>query len=242
MKRWLFAVCCLFLFLVMTPVHAATSLQHLLIINKKSNEMAYYKDGKWVKTFPVATGRKPAYTPEGTFTVVNKIKNRPYYTKNIKGGDPKNPLGDRWLGLDALGTKGTTYAIHGNNDESSIGKYVSSGCIRMHNKDVRWLFDQIPVGTKVVIVTSRDTFGEIAQANGFKVEAEKVVPVTVELDVKKKTHLYQKATKASQLGYVIAPQRVKAIEQSRDWYRIKTWFGSAWLPKEHVAVAVTAKK
>ncbi|MDO6851927.1 L,D-transpeptidase [Priestia megaterium] len=68
--------------------------------------------------------------------MLNKIKNRPYYTGHIPGGDPRNPLGKRWLGLNANGTYGDTYGIHGNNNESSIGKYVSQGCMRMHNSSV----------------------------------------------------------------------------------------------------------
>ncbi len=57
---------------------------------------------------------------------MNKIKSRPYYTGHIPGGDPRTPLGKRWLGLNANGTYGgDTYGIHDNNNESSIGKYVS---------------------------------------------------------------------------------------------------------------------
>ncbi|MED4267070.1 L,D-transpeptidase [Priestia megaterium] len=57
---------------------------------------------------------------------MNKIKNRPYYTGHIPGGNPRNPLGKRWLGLNANGTYGgDTYGIHDNNNESSSGKYVS---------------------------------------------------------------------------------------------------------------------
>lgn len=106
----------------------------LIIVNKKTNKLAYFSDGKLVKTFPVATGKSKELTPEGSFKMVVKVKNRPYYKEKIPGGDPANPLGDRWLGLEVNGTYGTTYAIHGNNNESSIGKYVSAivfECIMM---------------------------------------------------------------------------------------------------------------
>jgi len=141
----------------------------LLIINKESNKLAYYDNGKLVKTFKVATGRKQSYTPEGKFKVVNKIKNRPYYSGNIRGGDPRNPLGDRWLGLNARGTWGTTYAIHGNNNSKSIGTYASAGCIRMFNDEVRWLYDKVKVNTPVVITKSKKSFDSIAKANGYTV-------------------------------------------------------------------------
>mgnify|MGYP001455806278 CR=1 FL=1 len=127
--------------------------EQFILIDKSTNKLHFFEEGKLVKSFPVATGKKPSYTPEGLFTIVEKIKNRPYYKEKIKGGDPKNPLGDRWLGLKVTVNGKTSYAygIHGNNDEKSIGKYVSAGCIRMHNKDVRWLFDQIKTSTRVLI-------------------------------------------------------------------------------------------
>jgi lipoprotein-anchoring transpeptidase ErfK/SrfK len=127
--------------------------EQFIMISKKTNKLFFYEEGKLVKSFPVATGKKPSYTPEGLFTVHEKIKNRPYYKEKIKGGDPKNPLGDRWLGLEVTRNGKTSYAygIHGNNNEKSIGKYVSEGCIRMHNKDVRWLYDQIKTSTPVYI-------------------------------------------------------------------------------------------
>lgn len=61
-------------------------------------------------------------------------------------------MGVRWLGLDALGTSGGTYGIHGTNNPKSIGKYVSAGCIRMHNKDVIWLYQNTSINTPVEII------------------------------------------------------------------------------------------
>ena len=131
------------------------------------NQLAFFSDGKLVKTFPVATGRTKSLTPEGSFKVVVKIKNRPYYKEKIPGGDPRNPLGDRWLGLEVNGTYGTTYAIHGNSNENSIGKYVSSGCIRMHNEDIHWLYPRVQKNTKVIITTSSAGMVTIATKNGY---------------------------------------------------------------------------
>lgn len=147
-------------------VEAAASNQ-FLVINTLKNQLAYYKDGRIVKTFKVATGKTLTPTPTGKFFIVNKIKKRPYYSGNIKGGDPRNPLGDRWLGLNVNGTWGTTYAIHGNNNEKSIGLHVSAGCIRMHNKEIRWLYDRLSVYTQVLIVKSNASFNTMAKSNGF---------------------------------------------------------------------------
>lgn len=127
--------------------------EQFIVIEKSQNRLYFYKLGELVKSFPVATGAKPSYTPEGLFSVVEKIKNRPYYKGKIKGGDPKNPLGDRWLGLKVVknGKVSYAYGIHGTNNEKSIGKYVSEGCIRMHNEDVRWFYDQVATKTPVLI-------------------------------------------------------------------------------------------
>ena len=131
------------------------------------NKLAFFSDGKLVRTFPVATGRTKSLTPEGSFKIVVKIKNRPYYKEKIPGGDPRNPLGDRWMGLEVNGTYGTTYAIHGNSNENSIGKYVSSGCIRMHNDDIHWLFPKVEKNTRVVITTSSAGMESLASKNGY---------------------------------------------------------------------------
>ncbi|MEK3902660.1 L,D-transpeptidase family protein [Paenibacillus sp. FSL R7-0179] len=147
---------------------AASSSSDLIIVNKKTNKLAYYSEGKLVKIFPVATGKTKSLTPEGSFKMVVKIKNRPYYKDKIPGGDPANPLGDRWLGLEVNDTYGTTYAIHGNNNESSIGKYVSAGCIRMHNDDIHWLYPKIAKNTRVIITTSGLEMAAIAEKNGYR--------------------------------------------------------------------------
>ncbi len=138
-----------------------------LIINSKKNKLGYFKDGVLVKEFSVATGKSSTPTPQGKFKIVNKIKNRPYYSGGIPGGSPKNPLGDRWLGLHVGATYGTTYAIHGNNNASSIGKHVSGGCIRMHNSEIRWLFEQVNVGSYAIIDYSDKTFVQIAAKYGI---------------------------------------------------------------------------
>ncbi|WP_407673399.1 L,D-transpeptidase family protein [Paenibacillus silvisoli] len=107
--------------------------------------------GAVVKSFDIATGKRKGLTPTGTFEIVTKIKNPWYTAKDIPGGDPKNPLGSRWLGLNVPNTQGRTYGIHGTNAPSSIGTNASAGCIRMLNKDVEWLYNTVPTGTKVKI-------------------------------------------------------------------------------------------
>ncbi|MGM0864623.1 MAG: L,D-transpeptidase [Bacillota bacterium] len=137
-----------------------------IIVNKESNQLAYIDDGKVQHTFPVATGKTTTLTPEGLFNVSVKAKDPYYRKKNIPGGDPRNPLGSRWIGFDAKGTDGRIYGIHGTNQPSSIGKYISNGCIRMHNKHVEFLFDQVPVGTKVLVVKTNKSFYQLGKDHG----------------------------------------------------------------------------
>jgi hypothetical protein len=62
-------------------------------------------------------------------------------------GGPGNPLGARAMYLGS-----SVYRIHGTNDPSTIGKFVSSGCIRLTNEDVADLFSRVDVGTRVVVL------------------------------------------------------------------------------------------
>jgi hypothetical protein len=164
-----------------------------IFINKKYNKMIFYENGKKVKEFNVATGREPSLTPEGTYTLTVKWKNPIYYRLHISGGDPRNPLGDRWMGFNARGTNGYTYGIHGTNVESSIGTYASSGCIRMHKVDSRWLFDRVKTGAKIIIVHSnkRELFenhkekAKIKVAKSVKHKDNKITEVKKEVVEKK---------------------------------------------------------
>ena len=74
------------------------------------------------------------------------IARQPYLPRMIAGG-PGNPLGAR-----AMYIGGTEYRIHGTNDPSSIGKFMSSGCIRMTNDNAIDLFNRVSVGSKVIVL------------------------------------------------------------------------------------------
>ena len=74
------------------------------------------------------------------------IDRQPYLPRFMAGG-PGNPLGARAMYLG-----NTVFRIHGTNQPSTIGKFVSSGCIGMLNDDVSDLFDRVKVGTRVVVL------------------------------------------------------------------------------------------
>lgn len=105
------------------------------IIVDLSDRKLYLLENDTVKRqFRVAIGKMLTATPTGEFTIVNKQAN------------PGGPYGAYWLGLSKKG-----YGIHGTNNQSSIGKSVSLGCVRMYNDDVRELAGLVPVGTRVTI-------------------------------------------------------------------------------------------
>jgi lipoprotein-anchoring transpeptidase ErfK/SrfK len=90
-------------------------------------------DGKYVQ---------PAWEPPPDIRAEN-----PKLPPMIPGGSPHNPMG-----VAAMTVAGTDYAIHGTNEPSKIGHFVSHGCIRMYNEDVMELFEHVPLGTPVVVV------------------------------------------------------------------------------------------
>jgi len=137
-----------------------------IIINKKTNELAFVVEDQIQGIYAVATGKSEEDTPEGLFNVTFTTKQPSYSKLNIAGGDPKNPLGTRWIGIDANDTNGRVYGIHGTNRPDSIGKYVSQGCVRMNNADVEQLYEYIPLGTKVLIVNTEQSFTELAKEYG----------------------------------------------------------------------------
>jgi len=102
-------------------------LKHKLIVRKH---------GQKIKTYTVAVGNPSTPTPVGEYKVI------------YKGKDWGPSFGPRWLGLNV---PWGVYGIHGTNKPYSIGQHLSHGCIRMYNRDVKELFDMIPLGTKVTI-------------------------------------------------------------------------------------------
>src|SRR5260221_8084618 len=123
-------------------------------IDRGTNTLRLYDSTKLVRVFRVATGRSQYPTPTGLWHVVDKQEN-PWWrppdspwaagAKPIPPG-PGNPLGTRWMGLDAAGV-----GIHGTPDAASIGYSASHGCIRMHISDAEWLFGHVAIGTPVYI-------------------------------------------------------------------------------------------
>jgi lipoprotein-anchoring transpeptidase ErfK/SrfK len=88
--------------------------------------------------------RNPAWSPPDEVR-----RDKPSIPNVIPGGSPSNPMG-----VAAMTLSGGEYAIHGTNKPSSIGGYVSYGCIRMYNEDITDLFERVNVGTPVVVTSN----------------------------------------------------------------------------------------
>jgi lipoprotein-anchoring transpeptidase ErfK/SrfK len=86
------------------------------------------------------------------------VARQPYLPRWVAGG-PGNPLGARAMYLG-----NSDYRIHGTNDPTTIGKHVSSGCIRLRNEDVMDLYNRVGIGTKVVVLPN--DAGEVAADSG----------------------------------------------------------------------------
>lgn len=137
-------------------------LSRLVIVNKDSRKVAYYKNGKLIVSFPCCIGKTSTRTPNGNFKVINKEVNRPYYKGNIPGGRYDNPLGSRFIQLTTGGI-----ALHGGLNKSTEGKALSNGCMRMYENDVQWLYNNTSVGTRVLIGNGYNK--NIANAYGYKI-------------------------------------------------------------------------
>jgi hypothetical protein len=74
------------------------------------------------------------------------LSRQPYLPRFMAGG-PGNPLGARAMYLGD-----TEYRIHGTNKPDTIGKRVSSGCIRLTNEDVADLYERVKIGAKVIVL------------------------------------------------------------------------------------------
>jgi lipoprotein-anchoring transpeptidase ErfK/SrfK len=127
-----------------------------IVIDTEERRLYFVKgDGKALK-YGIGVGR-PGFTWAGTHRITRKAewpgwtpppamrKRQPDLPYHMPGG-PDNPLGARAMYLGS-----TIYRIHGTAEPWTIGQAVSSGCIRMTNEDVTHLYEQVGVGTRVIV-------------------------------------------------------------------------------------------
>jgi lipoprotein-anchoring transpeptidase ErfK/SrfK len=137
------------------PTQSAGNFGAVVVVYRHSNALHLYNGSHPWRTFGVATGQAIYPTPLGNWHVVDKQRNPWWIPPNSAWAQgekpvppgPGNPLGTRWMGLDAAGV-----GMHGTPDAASIGYSASHGCIRMRIPDAEWLFDHVRIGTPVFIV------------------------------------------------------------------------------------------
>jgi lipoprotein-anchoring transpeptidase ErfK/SrfK len=157
------------------------------VIIDTGNTALYYVlgQGRAVR-YGVGVGRE-GFTWSGVQTISRKaewpdwhppaemIARQPYLPRFVAGG-PGNPLGARAMYLGS-----SVYRIHGTNDPSTIGKFVSSGCIRLTNEDVTDLFSRVNVGTKVVVLPKNSQHIEARGMNAVRPVSTQPRPVVTTL-------------------------------------------------------------
>jgi lipoprotein-anchoring transpeptidase ErfK/SrfK len=147
--------------------YATAEAPGAVIIDTPNTYLYFVLGGGKAIRYGIGVGRQ-GFTWSGVKTIERKsewpdwipptemLQRQPYLPRFMAGG-PGNPLGARAMYLG-----GTVYRIHGTNAPETIGKQVSSGCIRMANEDVIDLYGRTHVGTKVVVLPGQP---RIAQAS-----------------------------------------------------------------------------
>jgi lipoprotein-anchoring transpeptidase ErfK/SrfK len=128
-----------------------------IVIHTNERRLYYVLGGGQALVYPVGVGTAGMQW-QGTTIISGKYlhpdwqppeiirREKPSLPAVIRGGSPKNPMG-----VAAMTLYGGEYAIHGTNADSSVGGFVSHGCIRMHNADIMDLWNRVGIGTTVVV-------------------------------------------------------------------------------------------
>lgn len=139
-----------------TVAYAGTEKPGTIVVSTRQRRLYYVLGNGAAIRYGVGVGRQ-GFSWSGVKSVTMKkewpawrppaqmLARRPDLPRYMAGGQD-NPLGARALYLGS-----SLYRIHGSNEPETMGAAVSSGCIRMTNKDVVDLYDRVRIGTKVVV-------------------------------------------------------------------------------------------
>ena len=157
------------------------SVREGLVVNLAELRVYYFPQNEpTVHIFPIGAGKKGWVTPDGVTSVVKKVKH-PSWTvpesilkesarqgkilpKVVPSG-PQNPLGDYALRLGMPGI-----LLHGTRAPASVGQRSSHGCMRLLASDIKFLYENVPVGTTVHIIHESHKLGWLN--NQLYLEAE----------------------------------------------------------------------
>jgi L,D-transpeptidase ErfK/SrfK len=147
-----------------------TSKRSGIVINVATMQLFYFHpDSHRVDVYPIGVARIGWHTPTGTMKITQKKKNPVWIVPDsirewrAQQGDPLPkivPAGpDNPLGRYALRLSNPVYLIHGTNDPDGIGQRSTAGCIRLYPKDIKKVFETVPINTPVLIVDRPYVFG-----------------------------------------------------------------------------------
>ena len=146
---------------IVRPKLTAATMGKTIVVWVDRNKLELYDGFEVEEMWDVATAKPGWTTPVGVWNIWDKRENPAWYNPALDSwgaglpavvpGGPGNPMGTRAIYIDAPGL----IRIHGTTDPSSVGRYASHGCIRMHNEQIEDLFERIEVGDNVIIVGHR---------------------------------------------------------------------------------------
>lgn len=125
-----------------------------VLVDLDAHRALYFLGDELVATWEVGVGREGKETRPGEYRVGDKRKDPMWFPRGqdpVPFGDPRNPLGSRWIELEDSNGMATHLGFHGTNAPESVGRDASEGCLRMRQEDVEELFEILPVGSPVVI-------------------------------------------------------------------------------------------
>lgn len=152
-----------------TPASVEAPPPTTLVLDRSRRLLTVFENGRPLRRFPVAVGMPGWETPVGSFRVLEKTIN-PVWEHPQKGTHtptgPANPLGSRWIGFhqDCQGRRGwdgeqmldikgcVVTGFHGTPHSWTVGRALSHGCVRLHDEDVREVFDLVSLGTPVTVL------------------------------------------------------------------------------------------
>jgi lipoprotein-anchoring transpeptidase ErfK/SrfK len=118
-----------------------------IVVDLSARRVTLFRKGRRFLSAKAAVGSRATPTPRGRF----------YVNQRLVPTDRSGPYGPGAIGISAFSevltgwTQGGPVAIHGTNQPSSIGRPVTNGCIRLHNKVLKRLFRATPAGTPVLV-------------------------------------------------------------------------------------------
>lgn len=131
-----------------------------IVVSKKSRLLKLYRKTadkeSLFAVWEIGIGRM-GKTPSAEFAISSRVRHPDWYLPDgriYKYGSPENQLGEYFLKLAPVTSPGRPllgYGIHGTKDEESVGRSLSSGCVRMRNADVEVLYYLVPTGCRVEI-------------------------------------------------------------------------------------------